>query len=183
MKKYLQFAFVVFCVLCVTSCGDSSDEEDIETELYKIEQENAFLAVGQEEGYEKWYSEANDGFVFAKQLVKGDGEQIYFNSWVSVYYKGTLTDGTVFDQREMLDGVPFKCAVSSSYASTTAGYYSVILGWPVALQNMVAGDKYEVWIPQQLGYGSSTSSSSIPSYSTLIFEIEVVSVEQRAVGS
>ena len=84
MKKYLQFAFVVFCVLCVTSCGDSSDEEDIETELYKIEPENAFLSVGQEEGYEKWYSEANDGSGLAKQRVKGDVDQLYFNHLVSV---------------------------------------------------------------------------------------------------
>ena len=45
---------------------------------------------------------------------------------------------------------------------------------------MVEGDKYEVWIPQQLAYGAN-GSGSIPGYSTLIFEIELVSVDVQAV--
>ena len=51
---------------------------------------------------------------------------------------------------------------------------------------MVEGDKYEIWIPQQLGYADaaqtgSTDAKTIPAYSTLIFEIEVVSVDVQAV--
>ncbi len=183
MKKYLHFVLVALCVLITSSCKDESNENDVEKELYKTEQEQLFLGMEAEPGYVKWYSLAGDGFVFAKQLKKGDGERAYFNSRVSVYYKGSLTDGTVFDQRELLDGVPFKCAVNANYANynsyTGTGYASVINGWGVALQNMVAGDKYEVWIPQQLGYGG-VEKTSIPAYSTLIFEIELLSVDEQA---
>lgn len=184
MKKYLHFVLVAVCVLIASSCKDESNENDIEKELYKTEQEQAFLAMEVAPGFVKWFSQAGDGFVFAKQLRKGDGKRAYFNSRVSVYYKGTLTDGTVFDQRELLDGVPLKCAVNANYANynstTGAGYMSVISGWGVALQNMVEGDKYEVWIPQQLGYGA-IDKTEIPAYSTLIFEIDLVSVDEEAV--
>lgn len=59
---------------------------------------------------------------------------------------------------------------------------SVISGWTVALQHMVEGDKYEVWIPQQLAYGAS-DNGDIPAYSTLIFEIELVSVDEQAASA
>lgn len=44
------------------------------------------------------------------------------------------------------------------------------------------GDKYEVWIPQQLAYGAS-DNGDIPAYSTLIFEIELVSVDEQAASA
>ena len=115
-----------------------------------------------------------------------DTEAVDFNSRVSVYFKGSLTDGTEFDARLFEDGTPFKCAVSSYYAnysnSNPNGYGSVISGWTVALQHMVEGDKYEVWIPQQLAYGAS-DNGDIPAYSTLIFEIELVSVDEQAASA
>lgn len=185
MKKYLHIALMLLCVLAVSSCKDDNDDTDaVEREAYKLEQDAAFQAKANEAGFEKWTSEAGDGFVFAKLIKKGDGEKAYFNSRVSVYYKGSLTDGTVFDSRLFDTGIPLRCAVYSSYAnynSTTNpnGYISVITGWTVALQHMVEGDKYEVWIPQQLGYGAN-GSGAIPGYSTLIFEIELVSVDEQA---
>lgn len=101
-----------------------------------------------------------------------------------------MTDGTVFDQQLFDDGIPFPCAVSPYYAKTVTDpvtnsqtkYGSVISGWTVALQHMVEGDKYEVWIPQQLAYGAS-ESGDIPAYSTLIFEIELVSVDEQAASA
>lgn len=180
MKKYLHIALMILCTLAVSSCKDDNDDSNaVEREAYKLENEIAFQAKAQDPQYVKWTSEANDGVVFAKLIKKGDGEQIYYNSHVSIYYKGSLIDGTVFDKQLFSDGIPFKCAVSYSYATNTYG--SVISGWGVALQNMVAGDKYEVWIPQQLGYGA-VDKGTIPPYSTLIFEIEVVSVDQQAVA-
>lgn len=77
----------------------------------------AFQAKVNETGFVRWYSEAGDGYVCAKLIEKGNGKQAYFNSRVSVYYKGSLTDGTEFDARLFEDGTPFKCAVSSYYAN------------------------------------------------------------------
>lgn len=185
MKKYLHIALMLLSVLFVASCKDSSDDsEAVEQEAYRLEQDIAFQAKANDTNYVKWVSEAGNGYVFAKQIKKGNGLKAYFNSRVSVYYKGTLTDGTKFDQRLFEDGVPLKCAVNSYYANYNSiyktGYSSVIDGWGVALQHMVAGDKYEVWIPQQLGYGAN-ANGEIPAYSTLIFEMELVSVDEQAV--
>ena len=191
MKKYLHIALMLLCVFVVSSCKDDDDDtEAVEREAYKLEQDIAFQAKVNETGFVRWYSEAGDGYVCAKLIKKGDGKQAYFNSLVSVYYKGSLTDGTVFDQQLFDDGIPFPCAVSPYYAKTVTDpvtnsqtkYGSVISGWTVALQHMVEGDKYEIWIPQQLAYGAS-DNGDIPAYSTLIFEIELVSVDEQAASA
>lgn len=183
MKKILHFALMLVCVLAVSSCKDDDTDEGVD-EAYKLKNEAAFEEKLNDHSYSKWNSEANDGFVLAKLIKEGNGKQVYYNSRVSVYFKGSLIDGTVFDQRLQEDGVPFKCAVASAYANYNAtynpnGYVSVLLGWTVALQNMKEGDKWEVWIPQQLAYGSIGYNSILP-YTTLIFEIEVVSVDEQA---
>ena len=191
MKKYLHIALMLLCVFVVSSCKDDDDDtEAVEREAYKLEQDIAFQAKVNETGFEKWNSEAGDGYVFAKLIKKGDGKQAYFNSLVSVYYKGSLTDGTVFDQQLFDDGIPFPCAVSPYYAKTVTDpvtnsqtkYGSVISGWTVALQHMVEGDKNEIWIPQQLAYGAS-DNGDIPASSTFIFEIELVSVDEQAASA
>lgn len=188
MKKYLHIALMLLCVFVVSSCkDDDEDVEAVEREAYKLEQDKLFQAKANDADFEKWVSEAGDGYVFAKLIKKGDGKKVYFNSRVSVYYKGSLTDGTEFDALQFEDGTPFKCAVSSYYANYSSysnpdGHRSVITGWSVALQHMVEGDKYEVWIPQKLAYGSS-GSGEIPAYSTLIFEIELVSVDEQAASA
>ena len=51
----------------------------------------------------------------------------------------------------------------------------LIEGWVIALQQMCVGDKWEVYIPSELGYGKY-SQPGIPAYSTLIFEIELTGI-------
>ncbi len=100
MKKYLHIALMLLCVFVVSSCKDDDDDtEAVEREAYKLEQDIAFQAKVNETGFVRWYSEAGDGYVCAKLIEKGNGKQAYFNSRVSVYYKGSLTDGTEFDAR------------------------------------------------------------------------------------
>jgi len=85
------------------------------------------------------------------------------NSYVTVNYKGYLTDGTVFDSSAA--GKPF---------SSTLG--SLIYGWIEGLQLIGAGGKMQLLIPSALGYGSY-SAGSIPANSVLIFDIELVKFE------
>ena len=103
MKKYLHIALMLLCVLVIPACGDDDkvDQEAVELEAYKLEQEVAFLEKADDPNYVKWESEAGDGYVLAKLIKKGSGKKAYFNSRVSVYYKGCFTNGKVFDEYQL----------------------------------------------------------------------------------
>ncbi len=96
-------------------------------------------------------------------LKEGSGEKPVSSSNVTVHYEGSLTNGKVFD---------------SSYkrnSPATFGVQQVISGWTEALQLMPAGSKWRLFIPSELGYGSRGAGGSIPPYSTLIFDVELIS--------
>lgn len=83
---------------------------------------------------------------------------------VMVHYRGTLTDGSVFD---------------SSYERgqpATFGVGQVIPGWTEALRLMKPGDKWLLQIPSHLAYGSRGMGSKIPPNSDLIFQVELLHV-------
>ena len=98
-------------------------------------------------------------------LVEGSGsESPGLDSVVSVHYRGKLTDGKEFDssyQRNQPATFPVK---------------GVIRGWAEALQLMKVGDKWELTIPPDLGYGSQGAGSKIPPDATLIFEVELLEI-------
>ena len=84
-------------------------------------------------------------------------------SIVSVHYKGTLIDGKEFD---------------NSYKRNCPEAFrlcDVIDGWQIALQQMHVGDKWTIYIPSEMGYGSRTSGP-ISGFSTLIFEVELLNI-------
>ena len=86
------------------------------------------------------------------------------DSVVSVHYRGKLTDGFEFD---------------SSYKRNQPATFpvnGVIRGWTEALQLMKVGDKWELTIPPDLGYGSQGAGSTIPPDATLIFEGELLEI-------
>ena len=86
------------------------------------------------------------------------------DSVVSVHYRGKLTDGFEFD---------------SSYKRNQPATFpvnGVIRGWTEALQLMKVGDKWELTIPPDLGYGSQGAGSTIPPDATLIFEVELLEI-------
>lgn len=83
-------------------------------------------------------------------------------SVVTVHYTGCTIDGKQFDSS--LGGVPVAFRLNE-----------LIEGWIIALQHMCIGDKWEIYIPSELGYGIY-SQPGIPAYSTLIFELELCSI-------
>lgn len=100
-----------------------------------------------------------------KVITEGKGEIPADTCKVKVNYKGTLIDGTEFD---------------SSYKRnepTTFRANQVIKGWTEALTMMPVGSKWELYIPQELAYGSRESGQIKP-FSTLIFEVELVGIEK-----
>ena len=99
-----------------------------------------------------------------KVLVKGSGDTPTATSKVKVNYEGRLIDGTVFD---------------SSYERkqpATFGCNQVIKGWTEALTHMPVGSKWEIYIPQELGYGSR-EAGKIPPFSALVFTVELLDIE------
>ena len=101
-------------------------------------------------------------------LQKGNGEQAVNGKEVSVNYIGQLTDGKEFDN-SYKRGKPFKFILGKS---------QVIKGWDEGIALMHVGDKFKLIIPPQLGYGEQGAGNVIPSNATLIFETELMSVEE-----
>lgn len=99
-------------------------------------------------------------------LKEGEGDVATTGDQISVHYIGTLTDGTPFDSSRDR-GTPF---------TLTLGTGSVIKGWEEGLVGMKVGELRRLTIPAELGYGDR-AVSTIPANSTLIFEVELLSVQ------
>ncbi len=100
-----------------------------------------------------------------KILSAGSGAVPTAEQKVKVNYEGRLIDGTVFDSS-------YKRKQPTSFACN-----QVIKGWTEALTMMPVGSKWEVYIPQELGYGAR-EAGKIPPFSTLIFTVELLEIEQ-----
>ena len=97
-------------------------------------------------------------------LKEGDGKIPAATDTVRVHYTGKLIDGTVFDS-SVERGQPAEFPVNG-----------VIRGWVEALQLMPVGSKWRLYIPQELAYGAQGAGASIPPYSALIFDVELLKV-------
>lgn len=101
-----------------------------------------------------------------------------FTDSVSVYYRGELINGEVFDQSYTgdLDTEVHEPTTFALQATTTNGLTDgLIVGRVTALQQMKEGMRVRLYIPANLGYGSQ-SKTSIPAYSTLIFDLKLEKV-------
>jgi FKBP-type peptidyl-prolyl cis-trans isomerase len=96
----------------------------------------------------------------------GTGAEAKTGDAVSVHYVGTLTNGTEFDSSRKRNQ-PFKF---------TLGQGKVIKGWDQGVVGMKVGGKRKLTIPPSLGYGARGAPPVIPPNSTLVFEIELVSI-------
>lgn len=97
-------------------------------------------------------------------LTEGTGKQPKATDTVRCHYEGSLINGSVFDSS-------YKRGEPAEF-----GLNQVIPGWTEGVQLMKEGAKYRFYIPYLLGYGENGAGSSIPPYSTLIFDVELIKV-------
>ncbi|MEM9480380.1 MAG: FKBP-type peptidyl-prolyl cis-trans isomerase [Verrucomicrobiota bacterium] len=102
-----------------------------------------------------------------EQIEVGEGDEARDGVRVSVHYTGRLTNGEKFDSS--LDrGTPFEILLGAG---------NVIKGWDIGLQGMKPGGKRKLTIPGDLAYGDRGSPPKIGPDETLVFDVEMISVD------
>ena len=172
-----------------TSCSESEDEDTSEYGSDWQQRNEAYFASLEDslsrnpnswkklKSYTKDETAAgvNTDYVYARIIEEGEETDTpMVTDSVRVAYRGRLiptvsySDGMVFDQT----------FIGTYNKQTTAVLNNIGGGWidgfTTALIHMHRGDYWRVYIPYQLGYGTSGSSSTIPGYSTLIFDIALI---------
>jgi FKBP-type peptidyl-prolyl cis-trans isomerase FklB len=99
-----------------------------------------------------------------KILKEGNGPKPKATDKVTTHYHGTLINGTVFDS-SVERGQPATFPVNG-----------VIAGWVEALQLMSTGSKWQLYVPSNLAYGTRGASEQIGPNTTLIFDVELISI-------
>lgn len=172
------FALAIKDVIAGNELKVSNREAQTIVQSYFAEQEKKLQAERAENGKaareagEKYLAEnaKKDGVVtltsgLQYQVIKeGEGRQPKATDSVKCHYEGFLVDGTLFDS-SIQRGEP-----------AVFGLQQVIAGWTEGLQLMKEGAKYRFFIPYMLGYGESGAGQSIPPYSALIFDVELIKV-------
>ena len=131
------------------------------TRLFKVKNED-FLT---ENAVNSDVKTTNSGLQYKViQAVEADQPRSGATDTVTVHYTGKLIDGTVFDSSEERGG-PATFAVEK-----------VIAGWAEAIQLMQVGEKFQLFIPQELGYRKRGVGSDIPPYATLVFDVELLAI-------
>lgn len=193
MKKtiiaYIASLALVLTAMCSCSESDGGEEEFANWQetneqyfnnLYNTARSNISSGNSDWKVITQWSLEDSVATEAADHIVvevlnegTGSGCPLYTDS-VKVHYEGRLLpsasypagyvfDKSFYDEYNTATMVPSKMAVSA-----------VVDGFATALQHMHIGDRWRVYIPYQLGYGT-TASSTIPAYSTLVFDLTLVS--------
>jgi len=98
-------------------------------------------------------------------LTEGKGAKPKASDTVTTHYHGTLISGEVFDS-SVERGQPASFPVNG-----------VIAGWVEALQLMAVGSKWRLFVPSNLAYGERGAGQKIGPHTTLIFEVELISID------
>jgi FKBP-type peptidyl-prolyl cis-trans isomerase len=101
-----------------------------------------------------------------KVITEGKGKKPKATDTVTTHYRGTLIDGTEFDS-SIKRGQPASFPLKG-----------VIPGWTEALQLMPVGSKWQLFVPPDLAYGPRGTGKQIGPNATLIFEVELLSIQE-----
>jgi peptidylprolyl isomerase len=139
---------------CSDATNDEANKEIVEETVVGVEQTT------------------DSGLKYTDEVI-GTGDYPKTGDRVTVHYTGTLEDGTKFDS-SVDRNQPFQF---------TIGVGQVIKGWDEGVSTMKKGGKRTLVIPSELGYGERGAGSTIPPNATLVFEVELISVEAAFVDT
>ena len=189
MMKELRIllSLAMFALFGLVSCDESSEAGEFDNWQARNEQfVDSIAAVARANTYGDWKifiadgldpekDRGNDFYVYCQVLEEGYGTaHPIFTDSVVINYSGRLIPSATYP-----DGYQFDKSYSgelnpSFNVPATLKLSGTVLGFYTALQNMVDGDVWKIYIPYMLGYGVD-GSSGIPGYSTLVFDVNLVS--------
>ncbi len=117
-------------------------------------------------------------YIYVQKKENGEGTEkpLYADS-VRVHYEGRLIpsanhpSGSVFDKSYSSSEFNPQTDVPSLFCVNTT-----VVGFATALMNMVEGDRWKIYVPYQIGYGSQSDKAAVPAYSTLIFDMQLAKI-------
>jgi FKBP-type peptidyl-prolyl cis-trans isomerase len=168
--KQLLYLISAVLVFALTSCSSDNSVD----EVWRDANIQAYNSITKNSSYKELKTESGPSGVYYKVFKSGEGDEHPLQtSKVKVLYKGSYYDGSVFDNGSSLNGIPVEFSITST-----------VRGFSFAVQNMVVGDHWEIWIPYYLGYGysdytdPSTYQVLVKGYTTLVFNVELISITQ-----
>lgn len=176
--------FTIWACVCMALLLASCDKTQTFDDQWKTANEAIFTKMSTTSGYTKITSQSHNGDILYKVLKSGTGATPLFTDKAkvlyTVYYKkdwnkaDTYIDGdnNLIRNKKIVDSTSDRGNIPSEF---TINDVNLRDGFATALQHMKVGDKWEVWVPWKLGYGAA-GNSSIPGYTTLVFEMELVEI-------
>ena len=198
MKKYILLSLLFTqCLLLFTSCDETEEVNkyadwrnrneafiDSLKSVYDAKTDPELIQIIP-------YAEKNYPIYAKKLKTVTSGETPLYTDSVTAYYRGMLINEAVFGAAttphyytklyQSLDVFDknFEGEEPNAFESpTTFIVNEQVYGWREVLQRMKVGERWEIYIPWQQGYGSSVSGT-IPAYSTLIFDVNLVSIIKK----
>ena len=198
MKKYILLSLLFTqCLLLFTSCDETEEVNkyadwrnrneafiDSLKSVYDAKTDPELIQIIP-------YAEKNYPIYAKKLKTVTSGETPLYTDSVTAYYRGMLINEAVFGAAttpryytklyQSLDVFDKNFAGEEPNAFESPMTFIVneqVYGWVEVLQRMKVGERWEIYIPWQQGYGS-TGKLSIPGYSTLIFDLNLVSIKKK----
>lgn len=163
--KGMKFYYEINLQDIVTKDEFAAEQANYEAEMEKArDAEPELIANYVKENNIKAQPNANGLYVIVKK--QGKGTKVAVGRQVAIHYTGRLIDGTVFDS-----------SVGNEPLSYVVGQMGLIRGWEEGVMGQPEGTQLQLIIPSAMGYGPQGAGQMIPPYSTLIFDLDIVSVK------
>ena len=163
--KGMKFYYEINLQDIVTKDEFAAEQANYEAEMEKARTEEPELIANYvKENNIKVQPNADGLYVIVKK--QGKGTKVAVGRQVAIHYTGRLIDGTVFDS-----------SVGNEPLSYVVGQMGLIRGWEEGVMGQPEGTQLQLIIPSAMGYGSQGAGQMIPPYSTLIFDLDIVSVK------